>query len=245
MKVFMGMFTIWCEPCQKAPTPKELARADKRIIYLGDIRDKKGELLHDAFIFTLRPLEALTIKDTEAKASHAVLDFERHDLDYWKTFVTEIYPKHKHEEYIGTVCIDTCDDGRVFHDVYETELGSNIFYQKGKNGEHIPIVDEDGAYIQLTRGLLSYPDRYHWRISTTKKEGTCKRKMDYAFLWGVSGYNKWVRIPSDRKARHNFAKDVDSIDDWEVRNGMKELSAEIQKRFASSYSTRGFLNACN
>ena len=230
MKVSRGIFSLRCEGTNgKIPTVSELAEADRRIIYLGDVQASNGKLLQDAFVFTLDPQKALTIKDVEAKDGFVFLDYEEHTLASDNPDVIRMYSSHRDETYIGTVVVDTATDGRVFEDVYETFLGSSRFYQK----------EEDGSirHIALLRPLLSYPDRYRWKI-TEEENG---KQFHYAFLWGINGYNKWLNLPKVNKLLHNFSPSIEAIDDCEVREGMKTCPEVIQKLFESSYSTEGYL----
>ena len=186
-------------------------------------------MLQDAFVFTLRPREVLTIKNVEAKGDTVFLDYEHHTLSSDNPTILKMLKEHREETYIGTVNIDTAQDGRVIEDVYETFLGSGRFYQK----------KEDGTpnFIALDRALLSYPDRYRWRI-TEKENGM---DFHYAFLWGINAFNKWLALPHTNPVLHNFSSSIAAIDDYEVRTGMQKYPEAIQKLFEESYSTEGYL----
>ena len=230
MKVSMGMFSLRCEGTNGiVPTARELAEADRRIIYLGEVQTSDGKTLQDAFVFTLNPQKVLTIKDVEARDGFIFLDFEEHSLSSDNPDIIKMYASHRDETYIGTVVVDTATEGRVFEDVYETFLGSSRFYQK----------EEDGSirHIALHRPWLSYPDRYRWKI-TEEENG---KQFHYAFLWGINGYNKWLSLSKVNKVLHNFSPSIEAIDDCEVREGMKTYPEVIQKLFESSYSTEGYL----
>ena len=230
MKVSKGLFSIQCEGINGVvPTVRELSEIDQRIIYLGSVKTSDGKTLNDAFIFTLRPEEALTIKDIKVEGDKAFLDYEQHTLASNNPAVLKVLSEHREETYIGTVCIDTAQDGRVYEDVYETFLGSGRFYQKKEDGTN--------NYIGLQRELLSYPDRYRWKI-TEKVSG---KDFHYAFLWGINGYNKWLALSHTNPVLHNFSPSICDIDDYEVRTGMQKYPEAIRKLFEDSYSTEGYL----
>ncbi len=231
MKVLKGMFTICCENAKGViPTAKQLARCDRRIIYLGDVKTSNGEELKDAFVFTLDPLDVMTIKDAEVKEDLVFLDVEYHTLSRYNPVIKKMFSEHYKETYIGTVYVDTAAIGRVYKYVYETYLGSNVLYQKGRDGSI--------NFLPLNKVNLSYPDRFRWRLV----EIIDRKKYYYAFLWGVDAYNKWLSISKrNTKVFHNFSPSIESISDNEVRNGMMKYPVSTQKLFEKNYSTAGFL----
>ena len=157
MKVLKGLFSIACEGFSQKPTAKMLAQADQRIIYLGNVKCKNNQRLSDAFIFSLKPEEALVIDDKKIveKNGKYFVGFERFSLD--SSEIDKLRKKYNHEVFIGTIYNSTDENNLVFDDVYADSLFSRRLYQKGKIGNHFPI--------EVPKNNFSFPDGCFFRIN--------------------------------------------------------------------------------
>ncbi len=255
MKVIIGCYSITCLGCSEQPTAKDLAKADRRIIPIGNIMDCHGDVLKDCFVTTLEPNAVYYVEEATKEEYGFYLNLGIQGVSFSNPVIKCLFERYEGQEvYIGTVVMEQDEDGEVFHDVYQYGLGyDERLFQKNDNGEMVLLEKKDILWNQIpelrrielpsgrvlyqpTKSMLAYPDVFGFRMSADMYGTT----IDYAFTSHTFAINKWIRMPRVVCAWHNYAKSVESLDD-DSREFMQQFSKEVLEMFEKSYSTEGWL----
>lgn len=235
MEILFGFNGIVVDDFKKIPSASELCAMDKRLLYVGTITDKNGDLVHDSFMHVLKPTEIYTIEEVKPIGENVViLKTERHFLDPNSSVLQYLYDNHDSEIYVGDVCDGSGDTGEVWHDTYKMGLDSNILYVKNEDGSCTvvePPVDN----------CLSVPDRYGFRI-VLKTPG--EPEKHYAFFLGISAFNQWTYLKyharEDQEVLHSLDPDYKNFLYWNECEEFEKYP-KLVKSYPKSYSRVGYL----
>ena len=236
MKVRFSLNGIVIEGIEKVPTVSKLCEIDKRLLYIGDFVDSKGNVINDAFLHVLKPTEFFTIKDTKFISEKTLLlNTEMHYFENYSSILGDLFNNHREEIYVGDVCDGSGTTGEVWHDTYKMGLSSNELYTKNEDGTHEKV---EPPY----ENCFTVPDRYGFRLVLKTPNEPDKH---YAFLYGISAFNQWQQLKyyaeEGQEVLHSldpdYTKFLYSDECFEF-----EKYPELVKSYPKSYSRKGFLD---
>ncbi len=236
MKIRFGIDGIVVEGLEEVPSTYELCKMDKRLLYIGNIRDSEGNLIHDAFIHVLNPTEIFTIEKTkEIEENTFLLKTEMHYFGKNSPILKYLYDNNSGEICVGDVCDGSGRTGEVWHDTYKMGLDSNILYTKNADGTHNIVVPP-------VENCFSVPDRFGFRIVVKTPN---QPDQHYAFFYGISAFNQWARLKyyarDDQEVLHSLDPDYTKFLYYEEQMEF-EKTPQLVKAYPKSYSNKGFLN---
>ena len=236
MKTLFGFNGIVAQGKENAPSASELCKKDKRLLYVGNIRDSQGNLIEDTFMHVLNPTELYTIDKTKLLEENLyLLRTESHRIDKNSPVLNYLYDNHRGEIYVGDVCDGSGRTGEVWHDTYKMGLRSKTLYTKNEDGSRVlvePPVED----------CFSVPDRYGFRVVLKTPH---EPQQHFAFFYGISAFNKWTYLKYNAKkgqiVLHSLDPDYknflyhDECDDF-------EKYPQLVKAYPKCYSQKGYLN---
>jgi hypothetical protein len=227
-------FGILCSEFDHVPTAYEICEKDKRLLYLGTVKDDKGNVYEDAFVPTFDPTRLFTIKGSERVDDNTFyLKTDRHDLKRDSLIVQTLYDIYNDEVYVGDVCDATSKTGEAWQDAYKSCLGSKSMYTKTEDGTRILISSsEDICYDIL--------DYFGYRVVLKTPNQPDK---NYAFFYGINAFYKWFDLAEnaqeDQVVLHNLKP---NYKDFLRYNECKEFEEypKLVKKYPNCHSDEGF-----
>ncbi|MBR3280906.1 MAG: hypothetical protein IKI57_03555 [Clostridia bacterium] len=234
MDLLLGNQKIVCLNVDKIPTPRELAKSDPRIIYVGtvssDPMDNPRWHLSDAFLYTAAWDIVYAIKSATLNNNIATIELESHHVDGWNPSIRTLLDLYSHEIYVGTVVDISPNCGNIFYNTYAKCLGHEDRYIKEK-GKKIPVKPK--VFL-----LRNYPDLMIYRLTTTNSRG---EPENFAFSSREDAFYKWIDLAKNKVIFQNIAPSMEEIkEDW-IKEILKSSSPEFRKAFERSYSKENFL----